>query len=157
MRKRIISIVLAVAMILCLVPFGVMAAENDTSPNVAPAVDVNSDIAPAEESDVTAPAANGSIDVGVMVYGDSMTDLVFGHNPNSGFDHFLTILKREVQDLLSNHETPHPELYLVNMQGKEYKLTENAVYDQGFFPSFNYTADGIFGFSETVFKGGLQE
>lgn len=152
MRKRIISIVLAVAMVLCLVPFGVMAADNDASSNVAPAVDVNSDIAPAEESDVTAPSANGSIDVGVMVYSDSMTDLVFGHNPNSGFDHFLTILKREVQDLLSNHETPHPELYLVNMQGKEYKLTENAVYDQGFFPSFNYTADGIFGFSETVFK-----
>ena len=29
MRKRIISIVLAVAMILCLVPFGVMAADDE--------------------------------------------------------------------------------------------------------------------------------
>ena len=36
MRKRIISIVLAVAMILCLVPFGVMAAD-DTTSNVNPA------------------------------------------------------------------------------------------------------------------------
>ena len=143
MRKRILSIVLAVAMILCLVPFGVMAAENDTSSNVAPAVDVNSD---------TAPAANGSVDVAVMVYGDAMTDFALGHNESSGFDSFLTLLKAEAKILLSNTEVPRPELYLVNSRGQEYKLTENAIYDASLASSFNYTADGILGFSETVFK-----
>lgn len=36
MKKRLISILLAVAMILCLIPIGVMAADNDTASNVNP-------------------------------------------------------------------------------------------------------------------------
>ena len=35
MRKRIISIVLAVAMILCLIPIGVLAADGDSTVNPA--------------------------------------------------------------------------------------------------------------------------
>ncbi|MBP5459679.1 MAG: hypothetical protein J6Y62_05925 [Clostridia bacterium] len=135
MRKRIISIILAVAMILCLVPIGVLAAENDS--NVNPAT-----------GRLQGPA--GSEDVAVMVYGDTLSEYALGHE--GGFDAFLTMLKAEAQNLLSNEEVPHAEMYLVNDQNQEYKLTENAVYDASFLSSFNYTADGILGFSETVFK-----
>lgn len=136
MKKRILSIVLAVALILCLVPVGVLAADNDTAGNINPATGREQ-----------GPA--GSQDVAVMVYGNTMTDLALGHQ--SGFDAFVAALKAEAQDLLGNEEVPHAELYLVNDKNQEYKLTENAVYDASFLSSFQYTADGVMGFSQDIY------
>lgn len=136
MKKRILSILLAVAMILCIIPLGVMAAD-DTTGNVNPATGRE-------------PGPAGSEDVAVMLYGNTISELALGHE--GGFDAFLTALKAEAQDLIGNEEVPHAEMYLVNSQNQEYKLTENAVYDASLMSSFNYTADGILGFSETVFK-----
>ena len=135
MKKKLISLILAVAMILCLVPIGVMAAEGTGSVN---------------PSTGREQGPKGDEDVAVMVYGNTLTELALGHE--GGFDAFLTALKAEAQDLLGNEEVPHAEMYLVNDQNQEYKLTENAVYDASLMSSFNYTADGILGFSETVFK-----
>lgn len=137
MRKRIISIVLAVAMILCLVPFGVMAADNDAPSNVNP-------VTGREQG----PA--GDTDVAVMVYGDVMTNLVNSHE--GGFEAFTAALEGELKNLVGNQNVPKVEMYLVNDQGQEYKLTEQGVSDAAFLSSFKYEASGILGFSETIFE-----
>ena len=68
MRKRIISIVLAVAMILCLIPIGVLAADGDSTVNPATGREQG-------------PA--GDVPVAVMVYGDNITKL--STTPGLGF------------------------------------------------------------------------
>lgn len=137
MKKKVISLLLAVVLLLG-IPLSVSAAlipEESHDYNTV----TGREIGPA-----------GSEDVAVVVYGNTMTDLVMSHT--GGFDAFLQALQAETQDLLANEEVPHVEMYLVNDKNQEYKLTENAVYDAALLSSFNYTANGILGFSETIFK-----
>ena len=126
MRKRIISIVLAVAMILCLVPFGVMAAD-DTTSNVNPATGREQ-----------GPA--GDVPVAVMVYGDNITKL--STTPGLGFSDFIDAVKEEIKNVAGNNNVPEVEMYLVNKDGQEYKLTQENASETAFIASFKYRSEG---------------
>lgn len=126
MRKRIISIVLAVAMILCLVPFGVMAA-NDTTSNVNPATGREQ-----------GPA--GDVPVAVMVYGDNITKL--STTPGLGFSDFIDAVKEEIKNVAGNNNVPEVEMYLVNKDDQEYKLTQEDASETAFIASFKYRSEG---------------
>ena len=126
MRKRIISIVLAVAMILCLVPFGVMAAD-DTTSNVNPATGREQ-----------GPA--GDVPVAVMVYGDNITKL--STTPGLGFSDFVAAVKEEINAVAGNLNVPEVEMCLVNKDGQEYKLTQENASETAFIASFKYRSEG---------------
>lgn len=126
MRKRIISIVLAVAMILCLVPFGVMAAD-DTTSNVNPATGREQ-----------GPA--GDVPVAVMVYGDNITKL--STTPGLGFSDFIDAVKEEIKNVAGNNNVPEVEMYLVNKDNQEYKLTQEDASETAFIASFKYRSEG---------------
>ena len=126
MRKRIISIVLAVAMILCLIPIGVLAAD-DTTSNVNPATGREQ-----------GPA--GDVPVAVMVYGDNITKL--STTPGLGFSDFVKAVKEEIKNVAGNNNVPEVEMYLVNKDGQEYKLTQENASETAFIASFKYRSEG---------------
>ena len=126
MRKRIISIVLAVAMILCLIPIGVLAAD-DTTSNVNPATGREQ-----------GPA--GDVPVAVMVYGDNITKL--STTPGLGFSDFIDAVKEEIKNVAGNNNVPEVEMYLVNKDGQEYKLTQENASETAFIASFKYRSEG---------------
>ncbi len=127
MRKRIISIVLAVAMILCLVPFGVMAADNDAPSNVNP-------VTGREQG------PEGDVPVAVMVYGDNITKL--STTPGLGFSDFVAAIKEEIKAVAGNNNVPEVEMYLVNKDDQEYKLTQENASETAFIASFKYRSEG---------------
>ena len=138
MRKRIISIVLAVAMILCLIPIGVLAAD-DTTSTVNPAT-----------GRVQGP--EGDVDVAVMVYGDVITNYLNNHS-DSTIDQLVAAVSDYAKNLAGGVDAPKVEMYLVNPKtNEEYKLTEQSVKEAAFLSSFTYEAEGIFGFSETIYN-----
>lgn len=126
MRKRIISIVLAVAMILCLIPIGVLAAD-DTTSNVNPATGREQ-----------GPA--GDVPVAVMVYGDNITKL--STTPGLGFSDFIDAVKEEIKNVAGNNNVPEVEMYLVNKDNQEYKLTQEDASETAFIASFKYRSEG---------------
>lgn len=126
MRKRIISIVLAVAMILCLIPIGVLAAD-DTTSNVNPATGREQ-----------GPA--GDVPVAVMVYGDNITKL--STTPGLGFSDFIDAIKEEIKNVAGNNNVPEVEMYLVNKDDQEYKLTQEDASETAFIASFKYRSEG---------------
>lgn len=126
MRKRIISIVLAVAMILCLIPIGVLAAD-DTTSNVNPATGREQ-----------GPA--GDVPVAVMVYGDNITKL--STTPGLGFSDFIDAVKEEIKNVAGNNNVPEVEMYLVNKDDQEYKLTQEDASETAFIASFKYRSEG---------------
>ncbi len=126
MRKRIISIVLAVAMILCLIPIGVLAAD-DTTSNVNPATGREQ-------------GPEGDVPVAVMVYGDNITKL--STTPGLGFSDFVAAVKEEIKNVAGNNNVPEVEMYLVNKDGQEYKLTQENASETAFIASFKYRSEG---------------
>ena len=126
MRKRIISIVLAVAMILCLIPIGVLAAD-DTTSNVNPATGREQ-------------GPEGDVPVAVMVYGDNITKL--STTPGLGFSDFIDAVKEEIKNVAGNNNVPEVEMYLVNKDGQEYKLTQENASETAFIASFKYRSEG---------------
>ena len=125
MRKRIISIVLAVAMILCLIPIGVLAADGDSTVNPATGRE---------------QGPEGDVPVAVMVYGDNITKL--STTPGLGFSDFVAAVKKEIKDVAGNNNVPEVEMYLVNKDGQEYKLTEENASETAFIASFKYRSEG---------------
>ncbi len=125
MRKRIISIVLAVAMILCLIPIGVLAADGDSTVNPATGREQG-------------PA--GDVPVAVMVYGDNITKL--STTPGLGFSDFVKAVKEEIKNVAGNNNVPEVEMYLVNKDGQEYKLTQENASETAFIASFKYRSEG---------------
>lgn len=125
MRKRIISIVLAVAMILCLIPIGVLAADGDGTVNPATGREQG-------------PA--GDVPVAVMVYGDNITKL--STTPGLGFSDFIDAVKEEIKNVAGNNNVPEVEMYLVNKDGQEYKLTQENASETAFIASFKYRSEG---------------
>ena len=125
MRKRIISIVLAVAMILCLIPIGVLAADGDSTVNPATGREQG-------------PA--GDVPVAVMVYGDNITKL--STTPGLGFSDFVAAVKEEIKNVAGNNNVPEVEMYLVNKDGQEYKLTQENASETAFIASFKYRSEG---------------
>ncbi len=110
MAKKWISLLLVFVMVLSLFPMTVFAADNVSSVNPETG----------REQD-----PKGSEDVAVMVYGKTIADAVM----KSGYDFedFVAALKSEMQGVLANEKLPEVEMYLVNDQNQEYKLTKNAV------------------------------
>lgn len=125
MRKRIISIVLAVAMILCLIPIGVLAADGDSTVNPATGRE---------------QGPEGDVPVAVMVYGDNITKL--STTPGLGFSDFVAAVKEEIKNVAGNNNVPEVEMYLVNKDGQEYKLTQENASETAFIASFKYRSEG---------------
>ena len=125
MRKRIISIVLAVAMILCLIPIGVLAADGDSTVNPATGRE---------------QGPEGDVPVAVMVYGDNITKL--STTPGLGFSDFIDAVKEEIKNVAGNNNVPEVEMYLVNKDGQEYKLTQENASETAFIASFKYRSEG---------------
>ena len=125
MRKRIISIVLAVAMILCLIPIGVLAADGDSTVNPATGRE---------------QGPEGDVPVAVMVYGDNITKL--STTPGLGFSDFVAAVKEEINAVAGNRNVPEVEMYLVNKDGQEYKLTQENASETAFIASFKYRSEG---------------
>ena len=125
MRKRIISIVLAVAMILCLIPIGVLAADGDSTVNPATGRE---------------QGPEGDVPVAVMVYGDNITKL--STTPGLGFSDFVAAVKEEINAVAGNRNVPEVEMYLVNKDGQEYKLTQEDASETAFIASFKYRSEG---------------
>lgn len=159
MNRKLISILLVIVMIIGLFPMAVLADEiDDANEADANTADVIVADATAAEETVTetdyaespyTSGPKGDRDVAVMVYGKSIADAVY--KTNYGFKDFVNALKSELQGVLANEKLPDVELYLVNDQGQEYKLTKNAVKDAAFLSSFQYHASGILGWTEYVF------
>lgn len=110
MLKIIVNFILAFAMVLILSPLRVQAEE-----------------AAATVNEVTGREAGpvGNRQVAVMVYGESITEIAT--RKNYTFRDFQAALKRELQGVLANEKLPDVEMYLVNDQNQEYKLTKDAV------------------------------
>ena len=125
MKKKLISLILAVAMILCLVPIGVLAADGDSTVNPATG---------------RAPGPVGDVPVAVMVYGDNITKL--STTPGVGFSDFLDAVKEEIKAVAGNNNVPEVEMYLVNKDDQEYKLTEEDASETAFIASFKYRSEG---------------
>ena len=125
MRKRIISIVLAVAMILCLIPIGVLAADGDSTVNPATGRE---------------QGPEGDVPVAVMVYGDNITKL--STTPGLGFSDFVDAVKEEINAVVGNRNVPEVEMYLVNKDDQEYKLTQENASETAFIASFKYRSEG---------------
>ena len=114
MKKKLISLLLAVVLLIS-IPLGVVVVAEETSePTVNPST-----------GRVAGP--KGDEDVACVVYGKAFSDAAL----KSGYswDDFLNALKGEIQGVLSNEKLPEVELYLVNDKNEEYKLTPNAVED----------------------------
>ena len=136
--KKWISILLAVVMVFSLFPVGVLAADGaDDGSNVNP-------------STGREPGPKGSEDVAVMVYGKSMADAVM--KASYDFSDFVAALKSELKGILANEKLPEVEMYLVDGQNREYKLTEGAVEDAAFLSSFRMKSGGVLGWLDDVFK-----
>ncbi|MBQ6526619.1 MAG: hypothetical protein IJI32_08400 [Clostridia bacterium] len=125
MRKRIISIVLAVAMILCLIPIGVLAADGDSTVNPATGRE---------------QGPEGDVPVAVMVYGDNITKL--STTPGLGFSDFINAVEAEIEAVAGNLNVPEVEMYLVNKDDQEYKLTQENASKTAFIASFKYRSEG---------------
>lgn len=125
MRKRIISIVLAVAMILCLIPIGVLAADGDSTVNPATGRE---------------QGPEGDVPVAVMVYGDNITKL--STTPGLGFSDFINAVEAEIEAVAGNLNVPEVEMYLVNKDDQEYKLTQENASETAFIASFKYRSEG---------------
>lgn len=92
----------------------------------------------------------GNRQVAVMVYGESITEIAT--RKNYTFRDFQAALKRELQGVLASEKPPDVEMYLVNDQNQEYKLTKDAVPDAAFLSSFKYRAYGLIGYSEYIYS-----
>lgn len=128
MKKRILSILLAVALILCLVPVGVLAADNDSGSGINPATGRE-------------PGPAGDVNVAVMVYGDIITNLALKQKVD--FSDFIQSVKDQLKNLAGNENVPEVEMYLVNeAANQEYKLSEGDADKTAFISSFKYKSEG---------------
>lgn len=137
MKKRLISILLAVVMVMSLLPMAALAADDDTAAKINP-----------DTGRETGPAGNRS--VAMMLYGESISDAVM--KSNYDIDDFWAALKSELQGVLANEKIPEAEVYLVNDQNQEYRLEPT---DDGrgasFIHSFQLRTGGILAWLDDVY------
>lgn len=137
MKKKLISLLLAVVLLIS-IPLGVVVVAEETSePTVNPST-----------GRVAGP--KGDEDVACVVYGKAFSDAAL----KSGYswDDFLNALKGEIQGVLSNEKLPEVELYLVNDKNEEYKLTPNAVEDAALASSVRFETSGILGWVDDIYE-----
>ena len=127
MRKKFISILLVLAMVLSLAPMAVFAADTDTN---------------------TAPVGEES--VAVMVYGKLLADIV--NNAEFSLDYVINTVKNAAQDALAGAKIPDVDMVLVSDEGYEYPLTKGGVEGATFATSFSLEADGMLSLGADAFK-----
>ena len=88
---------------------------------------------------VEGPAGNQK--VAVMVYGKTMTEALL--DITNSFSDFVQALKGEMKGVLANEKLPEVELYLVNSNNEEYRLTKNAVSDAALISSFSVEGEDV--------------
>ena len=135
MKKKLISLLLVLTMVLSLFPIAALAADGDT-PDVNP--DTGREAGPA-----------GSRKVALMVYGEAISDAIM----KSGYDidDFWAALKSEAQGVLANEKLPELEVYLVNDQNQEYRLSPSDGTGASMVNSFRMRSSGLLGWLEYVF------
>ena len=136
MRKRWISLLLAVLMVFALFPAAVFAADGEEASNVNPAT--GREAGPA-----------GSQKVAMMLYGKTITDAVM--KSNYDIDDFWAALKSEAQGVLANEKIPEAEVYLVNSQNQEYRLEPSDGRGASLVNSFRLRTGGILAWLDDVF------
>lgn len=119
-------------MVVGMLPAAAFAAE--TGDSEAP---VTAALEGSEVNDETGRVAGpaGDEDVAVMVYGKTMAEALLGITDD--FSSFAQALKGELQGILANERLPEVELYLVNSNNEEYRLTPDAVPDASLISSFD--------------------
>ena len=133
MKKKLISLLLVLTMVLTLVPAAVFAEDG---------------------FDPVADAPQGNRKVAVMVYGELISDLAW----KSGMTilNMSDQLKAQAQSLLANAKLPEMEMVLVSPEGYEYPLTKNGVPGASFVGSFNIETGGVLGWLDDIL-GWLQD
>lgn len=137
MRKKLISLLLALAMVLTMLPIAALAADGD-----AEASTVN----PATGREA-GPAGNQK--VAMMLYGKTISDAVM--KSNYDIDDFWAALKSEAQGVLANEKIPEAEVYLVNDQNQEYRLEPSDGRGASMVNSFRLRTGGIIAWLDDVF------
>lgn len=137
MKKRWISLLLALVMVLSLFPVAAFAADGDEAPAVNPATGREA-------------GPKGDQKVAMMLYGESISDAVM----KSGYDidDFWSALQNELKGVLSNEKIPEAEVYLVNDQNQEYKLEPTSDgRGASFIHSFQLRTGGILAWLDDVY------
>lgn len=116
MRKRLLSVLLVVAMVLTLMPMAVFAADNDGAPA-------------------------GSATVAVPVYGKFIADII--NDPTLDLQKLSQKLKTAAQDVIAGAKIPDVDMVLVSDDGYEYPLVNNGASDANFLTSVCLEADGM--------------
>ena len=140
MKKKLISLLLVLAMVLSVFPVAALAADGDVAP--AEASGVNPDTG-------REPGPKGNRDVALLVYGESISDAIM----KSGYDidDFWAALKSEAQGVLANEKLPELEVYLVNDQNQEYRLSPSDGRGASMINSFRLRTGGILAWLDDVF------
>lgn len=137
MKKRWISLLLALVMVLSLFPVAAFAAEGDEAPVVNPLTGREA-------------GPKGDQKVAMMLYGESISDAVM--KSDYDIDDFWSALKSELQGVLSNEKIPQAEVYLVNDQNQEYKLEPTSDgRGASFIHSFQLRTGGILAWLDDVY------
>ena len=134
MKKKLISLLLVLALVLSAFPAVVFAADEES--NVNPATGRE-------------PGPAGNQKVALMVYGETISDAIM----KSGYDidDFWAALKSEAQGILANEKLPELEVYLVNDQNQEYRLSPSDGTGASMVNSFRLRSSGLLGWLEYVF------
>ena len=90
---------------------------------------------PVNEATGRLQGPEGDEDVAVVVYGKTMAEALLG--VTGDFEDFASALKSELQGILANEKLPEVEMYLVNSNNEEYRLTKNAVSEAAMISSFD--------------------
>lgn len=136
MTKRFISILMALVMVLTIIPVTVLAADSGTSPTVNPVTGREA-----------GPAGDQS--VALMVYGKSFSDAAM--KAGYSFDDFTNALKAELQGVMAGEKLPDVEVYLVNDQNQEYKLTPSNGEDASLIKSLKLETSGVLSWLDDLY------
>lgn len=137
MRKKLISLLLVLAMVLTMLPIAAFAADEPAEPsNVNPATGREA-------------GPEGNRKVAMMLYGKTISDAVM--NSNYDIDAFWAALKSEAQGVLANEKIPEAEVYLVNDQNQEYRLEPSDGRGASMVNSFRLRTGGILAWLDDVF------
>ena len=125
MRKRLLSILLVVAMVCTLLPMAVFAADTGAAPA-------------------------GSATVAVPVYGKFIADII--NDPTLDLQKLSQKLKTAAQDVLAGAKIPDVDMVLVSDDGYEYPLVNNGASDANFLTSLSLEATGMASMGADAFK-----
>ena len=137
MNKKLISLLLVFVMVFSLLPMAAFAEGTAEEPsNVNP-------------NTGREPGPQGNRKVALMVYGESISDAIM--KSNYDIDDFWAALKSEAQGVLANEKLPELEVYLVNDQNQEYRLSPSDGRGASMINSFRLRSSGLLGWLEYVF------